>query len=185
MIEVLSVAPLDGGSRVNWALPASVELQRDGWRLYATGGYFSRGAMFGSGAVEIELSERTWVEWHDQPLVLAPHDDLSAALGLKKARTDVNGGLTFAVGRTSRSTPASDARYRRATQQHDPHVQRRRVAGVQVGFDRRGFVLAHARLPSPLRRRGEHLVEPLHDEARKSASAPTLTPVPDARSPIP
>jgi hypothetical protein len=97
MVEVLSVQPLDGSSRVTWALPASVELQRQGWRLYGTGGYFSRGAMFGSGAVEVELSDRTWLNGAISQSYSVHHDDLSAALGLHKARTDVNGGLTIAV----------------------------------------------------------------------------------------
>jgi hypothetical protein len=61
MVEVLSVTPPDGSSRVTWALPGSVELQRQGWRFYGTAGYFSRGAVFGSGAVEIALSDRTWL----------------------------------------------------------------------------------------------------------------------------
>jgi hypothetical protein len=77
MIEVLSVDPPDGSSRVTWALPASIELQRQGWRVYGTAGYFSRGAISQSYSVH--------------------HDDLSAALGLHKARTDVNGGFTFAL----------------------------------------------------------------------------------------
>jgi hypothetical protein len=97
MIEVLSVSPPDGGSRVTWALPASVELQREGWRLYGTGGYFSRGAVFGSGAIEFELSDRAWVNGAVSHSYSIRHDDLSAALGLRKARTDVNGGVTFAV----------------------------------------------------------------------------------------
>ena len=97
MIEVLSVAPPDGGSRVNWALPASIELQRRGWRMYGTAGYFSRGAMFASGAAEVELSDRAWLNGTISQSYSVRHDDLSAALGLHKARTDVNGGVTFAV----------------------------------------------------------------------------------------
>ena len=96
-IEVLSVAPPDGSSRLQWALPASVEVQRDGWRFYGTGGYFSRGAMFGSGAVEITLSERTAVSGTISQSYSLKHDDLSAALGLRKARTDVSGGVAYAV----------------------------------------------------------------------------------------
>jgi hypothetical protein len=96
MIEVLSVDPPDGSSRVTWALPASIELQRQGWRVYGTAGYFSRGAMFASGAVEIELSERTALNGAISQSYSVHHDDLSAALGLHKARTDVNGGFSFA-----------------------------------------------------------------------------------------
>jgi hypothetical protein len=97
MVEVLSVAPPDGGSRVTWALPASVELQRQGWRLYGAGGYFSRGAVFGSGAVEIELTDRTWANGTISHSYSMGNDDLSSALGLHKSRTDVNGGVTFAL----------------------------------------------------------------------------------------
>jgi len=97
MVEVLSVAPPDGSSRVTWALPATIELPRDGWRLYGSAGYFSRGAMFASGAVDIELSERTSITGAISQSYSIHHDDLSAALGLHKARTDVNGGFAFAL----------------------------------------------------------------------------------------
>ena len=97
MVEVLSVAPPDGGSRVTWALPASIELQRQGWRVYGSGGYFSRGAMFGSGALEVELTDRTSVSAAISQSYSLRHDDLSAALGLHKSRTDVNGGVAFAL----------------------------------------------------------------------------------------
>jgi hypothetical protein len=97
MVEVLSVAPPSGGSRVNWALPASAEWQRKGWRAMATGGYFSRGAVFGSGAVEIELSKRVWATGSLNHSYSTRHDDLSAALGFHKQRTDVSGGLTVAI----------------------------------------------------------------------------------------
>ena len=97
MVEVLSVDPPDGSSRVTWALPASVEVQRRGWRFYGTGGYFSRGAMFASGAVEIELSDRTWLNGAISQSYSLRHDDLSAALGLRKTRTDASGGFTFAL----------------------------------------------------------------------------------------
>lgn len=97
MVEVLSVAPPLGGSRAHWALPASVEVQRTGWRFMGTGGYFSRGAVFGSGALEIELSKRTWATGSLNHSYSMRHDDLSAALGFRKARTDASGGLTFAI----------------------------------------------------------------------------------------
>jgi hypothetical protein len=97
MIEVLSVPPPDGSSRMQWALPASVEVQRDGWRFYGTGGYFSRGAMFGSGALEIAVTDRTALSGVVSQTYSLKHDDLSAALGLRKARTDVSGGFAFAM----------------------------------------------------------------------------------------
>ena len=97
MLEILSVAPLDGSSRVQWALPVSVERQMSGWRLMASGGYFSRGALFGAAALEFELSNRAWLTGSLSHSYSTHHDDLSAALGIHKARTDVSGGLTYAL----------------------------------------------------------------------------------------
>jgi hypothetical protein len=97
MVEVLSVAPPSGGSRVQWAVPVSVERQFTGWRAMGTGGYFSRGALFGAGAVEFELSERTWATGTMSYSYSTKADELSTALGLSRARTDVSGGLTMAL----------------------------------------------------------------------------------------
>ena len=60
LLEILSFAPAPDSSRVGWALPANVEWQSDGWRAYGSAGYFSRGAVFGSGALEIALSDAAW-----------------------------------------------------------------------------------------------------------------------------
>jgi hypothetical protein len=97
MLEILSIAPLDGRSRVQWALPISVERQMSGLRLMASGGYFSRGALFGAAALEFELSDRAWLTSSLSHSYSTHHDDLSAALGVHKARTDVSGGLTYAL----------------------------------------------------------------------------------------
>src|SRR3954465_889816 len=50
VVEVLSADAVDG--RVHFALPVSVELRRMPFRVYGSAGYFTRGAMFGGGAVE-------------------------------------------------------------------------------------------------------------------------------------
>lgn len=97
MIEVLSVAPPSGGGRVQWALPASVEHLGSGWRAMGTGGYFSRGALFGAGALEFELSKRAWATGSLSHSYSTRRDDLSTALGFHRARTDVAGGLTMAL----------------------------------------------------------------------------------------
>jgi hypothetical protein len=116
MLEILSVAPVDGGSRVQWALPVSVERQMSGWRLMASGGYFSRGALFGAAALEFALSDRAWLTGSLSHSYSTHHDDLSAALGFHKARTDVSGGLTYALrpdvavyGTLGRTISAQDA----------------------------------------------------------------------------
>jgi hypothetical protein len=97
MLEVLDAAPLTGGSRVNWALPANVEFRREGWRTFASGGYFSRGALFASGAVEAALSERASATASLSQSYSTKADALTAALALPRGQTDLTGGLTFAL----------------------------------------------------------------------------------------
>jgi hypothetical protein len=98
-LEVLS-APLDGTSRLAWALPASVEVQRRGWRVYGTGGYFSRGSVFASGALELSVRDRVWVTGSLSQAVSVKHDALSDAMGIPAVRTDLAGGV---------AAPLSDA----------------------------------------------------------------------------
>lgn len=95
-LEVLSSAPPDR-SRFSWALPVNVEVQRPGWRVYGSTGYFSRGALFASGAVERALTERAWVTGTISHSYSIDPDPLSAALGLAQTRTDVSGGAAVSV----------------------------------------------------------------------------------------
>lgn len=97
MLEVLDAAPASGGSRVNWALPANVEFRRDGWRAFGSGGYFSRGALFASGAIEAALSDRAWVMGSLSQSYSTKADELTAALALPRGQTDLTGGLTVAL----------------------------------------------------------------------------------------
>ena len=97
MLEVLDTAPLTGGSRFNWALPANVEFRRDGWRAFGSGGYFSRGALFASGAVEAALSERASLMASLSQTYSTKADQLTAALALPRGQTDITGGLTVAL----------------------------------------------------------------------------------------
>jgi len=98
MLEVLDTAPLPNGHRVNWALPANVEYRRDGWRAFGSGGYFSRGALFASGALEAALSDHAWVMASLSQSYSTRADALTAALALPRGQTDLTGGLTVAVG---------------------------------------------------------------------------------------
>ncbi len=97
MVEVLSASPPSGGSRVQWAVPASVERQFTNWRAMGSGGYFSRGALFGAGAIEVELSKRAWATGSLSHSYSTRRDDLSAALGFQRSRTDLGGGVSFAL----------------------------------------------------------------------------------------
>ena len=50
LVEILSAGTTDG--RVHWALPVSAEVRGDAVRVYASAGYFSRGALFTGAALE-------------------------------------------------------------------------------------------------------------------------------------
>jgi hypothetical protein len=97
IVEVLRSAPAADGSRVQWALPVSTERAFSRGRAMASTGYFSRGAVFGSGGLEIELSRRAWATGALAWSYSTHHDDVSAALGLHKSHADATGGLTWAV----------------------------------------------------------------------------------------
>jgi len=56
--EILSAGFADE-SRAHWAVPVSAELRVHPVRLYASTGYFSRGAFFAAAAVEVPLPAGT------------------------------------------------------------------------------------------------------------------------------
>ena len=95
-VEILSAAPVTG-DRMSFALPVSMEVQRTGWRMYASTGYFSRGALFASGAIEKALSDRVWVTGAITHAYSMDPDPLSVALGLSQTHTDVSGGAAFVI----------------------------------------------------------------------------------------
>lgn len=97
VLEILSFQPGPEESRVQWALPGSIEVQREGWRAFGTAGYFSRGALFAAAGAELALADRAWLVGAVTQSRSVETDDLSAALGLAKTRTDVSAGLTVAA----------------------------------------------------------------------------------------
>lgn len=98
VLEVLS-APMSEGGRLGWAVPVNVELQRDRWRLFGSGGYFSRGALFASAALEVPVSSRAWLTGSISQSHSMKGDPLSFALGLSKNRTDVSGSVAVSMHR--------------------------------------------------------------------------------------
>lgn len=98
-LEILSEsATADTGfSRVNAVLPVSAEWRHSNTRVYGSGGYFTRGAVFLGGAVEQFLTDRTVVTgalsqaWATDELALAEE------VGLRSSRTDVSGNLAWIV----------------------------------------------------------------------------------------
>lgn len=98
MVEVLSTSPGPDRSRVSWALPGNIEVQRKAWRVYGSAGYFSRGALFASGALEAGLADRVWLTGSLSHSYSVRRDDLSAALGLSKVHTDLTAGASVLAG---------------------------------------------------------------------------------------
>jgi hypothetical protein len=100
LIEILTYAPRPESSRVSWAIPANVEFRGDRFRIYGSGGYFSRGALFASGAVEVAMNNRASITGSISRSHSIRRDDYSAALGLGQSRTDVGGALSVALNPT-------------------------------------------------------------------------------------
>ena len=97
LVQVLSAEPVPGTGRVSWAVPVSLEYQGTGWRAYGSTGYFSRGSLFVSGAIELAVANRTWVTGTLSQSHSIRDDASADALGLSANRTDISGGATWAA----------------------------------------------------------------------------------------
>ncbi len=97
LLQVLSAEPFPGSSRVSWAVPVSLEYPGLGWRAYGSTGYFSRGSLFASGALEVAVAGRTWITGTLSQSHSIKNDAAADALGLSSNRTDISGGATWAA----------------------------------------------------------------------------------------
>jgi hypothetical protein len=131
VLEILSFQPGPEESRVQWALPASVEVQREGWRAFGTAGYFSRGALFAAAGGELALSERAWLVGAITQSHSVETDNLSAALGFAKTRTDVSAGLTVSA---TPSLAVFGSVGRTISRQDDSSATLALTAGVSYSF---------------------------------------------------
>jgi len=100
VLEVLTTAPSPGVSRMGWALPISAEWQAKRWRTFGSAGYFSRGSLFASGALELALTDRAFLTGTLTQSHSVKRDDLSTALGYAQTRLDVNGAVSAAISDT-------------------------------------------------------------------------------------
>jgi hypothetical protein len=85
-----------GAGRVSWALPVSVEARMTHARVYGSAGYFSRGAVFGSGAVEVRPNDRWSVTATLAESYATKVDSTTADLG--RSRTDLSLGASVMMG---------------------------------------------------------------------------------------
>ncbi len=92
MLEILSDASVSdttlGLSRVNWALPVSVQAGSGRMRVFGTAGYFSRGAIFLAGALEHAVGERTTLTGALSYMYDTSRSDSSDLTGLGRTRLD-------------------------------------------------------------------------------------------------
>jgi len=135
VVEFLSAGSVpEGGSRVHWALPVSLEKRFSALRTYGTLGYFSRGSVFLAGALEVPLGSKvtaTGTLSHSRSL---KDDPLSDALDLERSRSDFSAGAVYfftptatfygSVGRTISHLDANGSSFNVA-------------AGVSFGFQHR------------------------------------------------
>jgi hypothetical protein len=97
VLEVLSTAPRPDQGRASWALPASVEWQAHRWRAFGSAGYFSRGSLFASGALEAALTNQLYLTGTITQSHSVKRDDVTAAVGYAQTRTDVTGAISTAM----------------------------------------------------------------------------------------
>ena len=134
MLEVLNSGSVpEGERRVYWAIPVTFERRFQGFRAYGTVGYFSRGAAFGSGALEVPVNQKVTVTGalsHSRSL---KNDPLSDARQLSRSRWDLTGGATYAL--TPRATLFGNLG--RTISRIDENASSLILgAGVSLGFER-------------------------------------------------
>jgi hypothetical protein len=96
IVEIASGVQAAGQHRVSWALPVSMEVQRSEWRIYGATGYFSRGSLFASGALERAVSPQLSITG-TLSTSYSTKADVVPVPGLSRVRSDVSGGASYAV----------------------------------------------------------------------------------------
>jgi len=95
-MEILSWSSPDI-RRINFVLPVSLQTSAGRAQIYGTTGYFTRGSLFGSGAVEWAVSTKVTLSAtmaHSYSVVSDPDSD---ALGIPRHRTDGSGGAYYSA----------------------------------------------------------------------------------------
>jgi hypothetical protein len=131
VLEILSTAPAADASRMSWALPISAEWQANRWRTFGSAGYFSRGSLFASGALELAMTSRAYLTGTLTQSHSVKRDDLSAALGYAQTRLDVNGAVSAALS----DTLTAFGSVGRTLSKRDPNSATIMIsAGVSISF---------------------------------------------------
>jgi hypothetical protein len=132
VVEVLSSEPGPEARRFNWAIPVSVELQRTRWRAYGSTGYFSRGSLFASAAIETSLTSRTSLTGTITQSHSLADEVPGAPSDVTRTRTDASGSFAYAV----RPTLLAFASVGRTLSRQDANAASLVISGgVSVAFD--------------------------------------------------
>jgi len=87
--------PLPGQSSVGWGAPIDIEAKLPGFRVFGSTGYFSRGAIFAAGALEVPVGDRL-VATGGLTMMRSTNESPAAdAIGLSKGRSDVTGSAAY------------------------------------------------------------------------------------------
>lgn len=87
--------PVAGQSSVGWGAPIDIEAKLPGFRVFGSTGYFSRGAIFAAGALEIPVGDRV-VATGGLTMMRSTNESPAAdAIGLSKGRSDVTGSAAY------------------------------------------------------------------------------------------
>jgi hypothetical protein len=93
-VELRDTSTTEAG-RFGWGAPVSLEFRGKGYRVFGSTGYFSRGAVFGSSAVEIPVQERFVITTALSVMRAINNDPVADTLQLPKTRTDLNGVAAY------------------------------------------------------------------------------------------
>jgi hypothetical protein len=96
IVEVLS--PGSVGGRVHYALPVSVEMRRQPFRVFGSAGYFSRGSMFAGGALEWSAPAGYVITGALTQSYATGVDVTLDSLGVSRQRADVTGSIGYPLG---------------------------------------------------------------------------------------
>jgi hypothetical protein len=92
--------PLPGQSSIGWGAPLDIEARLSGFRIFGSTGYFSRGAVFAAGALEVPIGERL-VATGGLTMMRSTNESQAAdAIGLSKGRSDITASAAYFVSPT-------------------------------------------------------------------------------------
>lgn len=89
--------PMPGGSKVAWGLPFTLEFRADGYRVFGSTGFFSRGAFFGGGAMEMPVTEKLIMTGALTFTRSLKEDFAAQAAGIPRNKSDVTVAAAYVL----------------------------------------------------------------------------------------